>query len=82
MRWSLPNMAEVVSPLRALSERNLKGTTRTKRVASLKVISVEDWSEETQAACQTSRKLLEDAVKLNFRKQDFCLLTIDQLPTS
>ena len=67
-------MAEVISPLRTLSQRKLKGTTRTKRVANRKVISEEDWSEETQAAGQTSRKLLEDAVKLNFRKQDFCVL--------
>ena len=29
MRLSLPNMAEVVSPLRVLLERKLKGTTRT-----------------------------------------------------
>ena len=68
MRLSLPNMAEVVSPLRALSERKLKGTTRTKRVESSKVISEEDWSEEIQAGWQSSRELLEDAVRLNFRK--------------
>ena len=73
-RLSLPDMAEVVSPLRALLERELKGTTRTKRVASRKVISEEDWSEEIQAAWQSSRELLEDAVQLNFRKQDFRVL--------
>ena len=50
MRLSLPNMAGIVSPQRALSERKLKGTTRTKRVASRKVISEEDWSEEILAA--------------------------------
>ena len=76
MRLSLPNMAEVVSPLRVLLERKLKGTTRTKRVASCKVISEEHWSEEIQAAWQSSRELLEDAVKLNFRKQDFRVLTL------
>ena len=74
MRLSLPDMDEVVSPLRALLERKLKGTTRTKRVASRKVISEEDWSEEIQAAWQSSRELLEDAVQLNFRKQDFRVL--------
>ena len=71
MRLSFPNMAEVVSPLRALLERKLKGATRTERVASRKVLSEEDWSEEIQAAWQSSRELLEDAVQLNFRKQDF-----------
>ena len=43
MRLSLPNMAEVVSPLRALLEWKLKGTIRTKRVASHKGISEEGW---------------------------------------
>ena len=42
MWLSLPNMTEVESPLRALLERTLKGTTRTTRVASRKVISEED----------------------------------------
>ena len=74
MRLPLPNMAEVVSPLRALLERKLKGTTRTKRVASRKVISEEDWSEEIQAAWRSSRELLENAVQLNFRKQDIRVL--------
>ena len=38
IRISLSNTAEV-SPVRALLERKLKGTTRTKKVASRKVIS-------------------------------------------
>ena len=42
MRLSVPNMAEVVSPLRALLERKLKGTTRTQRFARRKVILEED----------------------------------------
>ena len=54
MRLSLPNMAEVVSPLRVLLERKPKSTTRIKRVASRKVISEEDWSEEIRAAWQGS----------------------------
>ena len=45
MRLSLPNMAEVVSPLRELLERKLKGTTRTERVVIRKVISKENWSK-------------------------------------
>ena len=56
MRLSLPNMAKAISPLRALSERKLKGTTHTKRVASHNVISEEDWSEEIQSAWQSSRE--------------------------
>ena len=65
MWLSLPNMTEVVSLLRALLERKLKGTTRTKRVASRKVISQEDRSGQIQAAWQSSRGLLEDTVQLN-----------------
>ena len=76
MRLSLPHRAEVVSQLRELLEWKLKGITRTKRVASRKVISEEDWSEEIQAAWQSSRELLEDAVQLNFYKQDFHVLMI------
>ena len=73
-RLSSSNMAEVVSPLRALLERKLKGTTRNKRVASRKVIWEEDWSKEIQAAGQSSHELLEDAVQITFRKQDFRVL--------
>ena len=72
MRPPLPDMTEVVSPLRAL--RKLKGTTRTKVFVNCKVISEEHWSEEIQAAWQSSRKLLEDAVQLNFGKQGFCVI--------
>ena len=74
IRLSLPNMAEVVSPLRALLERKLKDTTRTKRFASRKMISEEDWSEEIHAAWQSFRELLGDAVQLDFCKQDFRVL--------
>ena len=38
MRLSLPNMAEVVAPLRGLMETLLSGTSRTKRVASRRAI--------------------------------------------
>ena len=38
MRLPLPDMTEVVSPLRALLERKLMGTTRTKGVVSRKGI--------------------------------------------
>ena len=74
MRLSLPIMAEIVPPLRAFLERKLKGITRTKRVASRKVILEEDWSEEIQTAWQSPRELLEDTVHLNFRKQNFRVL--------
>ena len=39
MRLSLPHMAEVVAPLRALMEHRLKGTSRTKRVASRRALT-------------------------------------------
>ena len=39
MRLSLPHMAEVVAPLRALMEDRLKGTSRTKRVASRRALT-------------------------------------------
>ena len=76
MRLSLPNIAEILSPLRALLERKLKGTTRIKKVASHKVISEENWSEEIQVARQSSRVLLNDAVQLDFRKQNLRVLFV------
>ena len=38
MPLSLPNMAEVVAPLRGLMETRLSGTSRTKHVASHRAI--------------------------------------------
>ena len=38
MRLSLPHMAEVVAPLRALMEHRLKGTSQTKSVASQRAL--------------------------------------------
>ena len=39
MRLSLPHMAEIVAPLQALMEHRLKGTSRTKRVASRRALT-------------------------------------------
>ena len=71
IRLPLPNVAEVVTLLGTKLERKLRDPTRTKRVPSRKVISEEDWSEELQAAWQSSRELLRDAVQLSFHKRDF-----------
>ena len=76
MRLSLPKMATVVAPLRALVERHLKGTTLTKRVASGKVMSEANWSQDIQGAWQMSREFLKNVVELNFRKQEFPVLML------
>ena len=38
------------------------------------MIPEEDWSEDIQAAWQSSREFLEDTAQLNFLKQDFLVL--------
>ena len=72
IRLSLPHMAEVVAPLRALMEHRLKGTSRTKRVASRRALTDGDWTPERVEAWDTSREMLMNAVDLSFRRPDDC----------
>ena len=72
MRLSLPHMAEVVAPLRALVEHRLKGTSRTKRVASRRALTDGDWTPERGEAWDNSREMLMNAVDLSFRRPDDC----------
>ena len=69
---SLPHMAEVVAPLRASMEHRLKGTSRTKRVASRRALTDGDWTPERVEAWKNSRDMLMDAVELSFRRPDDC----------
>jgi len=62
MRLFLPNMVEVVAPLRGLMETRLNDTSRTKCVASRYAIVRDDWTPELAAAWQ---ELLRHAVELN-----------------
>ena len=57
MRLSLPHMAEVVAPLRALMEHRLKGTSRTKRVASRRALMDGGWTPERVEAWDNSREM-------------------------
>ena len=72
MRLSLPHMAKVVAPLRALMEHRLKGTSRTKRVASRRALTDGDWTPERVEAWDDSREMLMNAVKLTFWWPDDC----------
>ena len=46
MRLPLLHMVNIVAPLRALMEHRLKGTTRTKSVASRRALTDGDWTPE------------------------------------
>ena len=72
MRLSLPHMAEVVAPLRALMEHRLKETSRTKRVAAWRALTDGDWTPEWVEAWDNSREMLKNAVELSFRWPDDC----------
>ena len=72
MRLSLPNMAEVVAPLRALMELKLQGTNRTKRVASRRALVVDDWTPEREAAWEVSREMLMHSEELSFWRPEAC----------
>ena len=72
MCLSLPHMAEVVAPLRALMEHRLKGTSRTKRIASRRALMDGDWTPKRVEAWDNSREMLMNAVALSFRRPDDC----------
>ena len=72
MRLSLPHMAEVVAPLRALMEHRLKETSRTKRIASRRALMDGDWTPKRVEAWDNSREMLMNAVALSFRRPDDC----------
>ena len=72
MRLSLPHMAEIVAPLRALMEHRLKKTSRMKRVASRRVLTDGDWTPELVKAWDNSREMLMNAVELSIRRPDDC----------
>ena len=49
-RLSLPYMAEIVAPLRALMEHRLKETSRTKSVESRRALTDSDWTPDRAEA--------------------------------
>ena len=72
MRSSLPHMAEIVAPLRALMEHQLKDISRTKRMASWRAPTDGDWTPERVEAWDKSHEMLMNAVELSFRRPDDC----------
>ena len=72
MCLSLPHMAEIVAPLRALTERRLKGTCLTKSMALWRARTDGDWTPERVEAWYNSREMLMNAVKLSCWRPDDC----------
>ena len=72
MRLPLLHIAEIVAPLRALIEYQLKGTNRTKKVPSRRALTDGGWTPELVEAWDHSREMLMDVVELSFRRPDDC----------
>ena len=65
MRTSLPELAELEGPLRALLEECLWNTRRTKCVAARRAIGSNEWTDERMAAWDAVRLRVSEAVPLN-----------------
>ena len=73
MRTSLPELAELEAPLRALPEECLCNT-RTKRVAARRAIGSNEWTDERMAAWDAVRLRMSEAVPLNHVKPGFSVM--------
>ena len=62
MRLLLPHMKEILAPLRALMKHRLKGTSRTKSVASRRALMDGDRTPEGVEALNNSREMLMNAL--------------------
>ena len=65
MRTSLPELAELEAPLRALLEECLCNTRRTKRVAARRAIGSNERTQNRIAAWDAVRLLVRNAVPRN-----------------
>ena len=72
IRLSLPCMEKIAALLRALIEHRLKGTSRTKNVASRRALTDGDWTPERVEAWDNSREMLMNVVELSFQRPDDC----------
>ena len=68
MRSSLPELAELEAPLRALLEECLYNTRHTKRVAARHALGSNEWTDERMAAWDAMRLQVREAVPLNHLK--------------
>ena len=74
MRTALPNLSEAEAPLRSLLQECLAGTTRTRRVASRRVIANEQWTQERLQAWDHVRDLVTTQVRLYHPQSDRSVL--------
>ena len=74
MRTSLPELAELEAPLRALLGECLCNTRRTKRVAEHRAFGSNEWTDERVAACDAVRLRVSEAVVLNYVKPGFSVM--------
>ena len=68
MRTSLPELAELEAPLRALLGECLRNTRCTKRVAARRAVGSNEWTDERMAAWGAVRLQVSEAVPPNHVK--------------
>ena len=77
MRTSLPELAELEAPLRALLEECLCNTRRTKRVEARRAVDSNEWTDERMAAWDAVRLRVSEAVPLNHLKPGLSVMFPD-----
>ena len=74
LRPALPELAKLEAPLREMLEECLKGTKRTRRVASRRMIAAEEWTDERSAAWEAVRARIAHAVPMYDLKKGYRVL--------
>ena len=74
MRASLPEFAELETPLRGLLEECMCNSRRTKRVAVRRALESSEWTDERAAAWDDVRLRVSKAVPLNHLRSGFSVM--------
>ena len=74
IQTSLPELAKLEAPLRALLEECLCNTRRTKHVAARRAIGSNEWTDDRMAAWDAVRLRVSEAVPLKHLKSRFSVM--------
>ena len=71
---ALPELAKLEAPLREMLEVCLKGTKRTRRVASRRMIAAVEWTDKRRTAWEAVRSRIAHAVPMYHPKKEYRVL--------
>ena len=74
LRSALPELAKLEAPLREMLEECLKGTKRTRRVASRRMVAAEEWTGDRSAAWEVVCARIAHAVQMYHLKKGYRVL--------